>query len=267
MFCSIILGLVFLYLYTIYPGKSRKNNIEPFLNRHYAHRGLFNNQINPENSLSAFKLAIDKGYGIELDVRITKDHIPVVVHDLNLLRVCGLDKNITDLDYSEIHDLHLFDTKEKIPLFEDVLSTINGQVPIIVEIKLNMGIDTKICEIIRPLLDNYNGLYAIESFNPLILLWYKKNRPLITRGQLSLDFFKKNKKILIINFLMKHLMLNFLTKPDFIAYDHRDKNNLSLWIAKKLFKIPLVAYTIKSQSEYEKNKYMFDIFIFDSFLL
>ena len=266
MFCSFILGLLFLYLYTIYPGRNRRGKMEAFLNRHYAHRGLFDNKTNPENTLSAFQLAIDKGYGIELDVRITKDNIPVVVHDLNLLRVCGVDKNISDLAYNELQNLYLFETDNKIPLLEDVLVTINGQVPIIVEIKLNTGTDTKICEIITPLLDNYKGLYAVESFNPMILLWYKKNRPHITRGQLSLNFFKESKKDPFLNFLMKNLMLNFLTKPDFIGYDHRDKNNLSLWINKKLFKTPLVAYTIKSQSEYEKNKDIFDLFIFDSFI-
>lgn len=266
MFFSFILALLFLYFYTIYPGKKRKNKIEPFLNRHYAHRGLFNNKSTPENTLPAFQLAIDKGYGIEIDVRITKDNIPVVVHDLNLLRVCGVDKNISDLAYNDLQDLYLFETDNKIPLLEDVLSIINDQVPIIVEIKLNMGTDTKICEVIAPLLDAYNGVYAVESFNPSILLWYKKNRPKTTRGQLSLDFFKENKKNLIINFLMKNLMLNFLTKPDFIAYDHRDKSNLSLRINKKLFKVPLIAYTIKSQSEYEKNKDIFDLFIFDNFI-
>src|SRR5665648_751644 len=104
MFLSLILGVVFLYLYTIYPGKTDKNKIEPFLNLHYAHRGLFHNENNPENTLSAFELAIDKGYGIEFDVRITKDNIPVVVHDLNLLRVCGVDKNISDLHYDELQD-------------------------------------------------------------------------------------------------------------------------------------------------------------------
>lgn len=267
MFYSFILGLFFLYLYTIYPGRKRKGIMDPFLNRHYAHRGLFDNIENPENTLSAFQLAIDKGYGIELDVRITKDNIPVVVHDLNLLRVCGQDKIISHLDYDELEELSLFRTNHTIPLLEDTLTTINGQVPIIIEIKLNTGTDTKICETITPLLDNYKGIYAVESFNPMVLLWYKKNRPHITRGQLSLDFLKEHKKDLLLNFLMKNLMLNFLTTPDFIAYDHRDRNNLSLWINKKVFKVPLVAYTIKSKSDYEKNKDLFDIFIFDSFLL
>jgi glycerophosphoryl diester phosphodiesterase len=267
MFYGYILGIVFLYLYSIYPGRVNKDKMEPFSNRHYAHRGLFDKKSNPENSLPSFQLAIDKGYGIELDVRITKDDIPVVFHDLNLLRACGVDKNISDLNYKELQDLYLFESNQRIPLFKNVLSTINGQVPIIVEIKLDKGVGTEICQLITPLLDNYNGIYSVESFNPLVLLWYKKNRPLITRGQLSLNFFKKSRKGIAINFLMKYLMLNFLTKPDFIAYDHRDRKNLSLWILKKLFKIPLVAYTIKSQSQYEKNVDIFDLFIFDSFAL
>ena len=267
MFYSFILGLIFLYLYTIYPGTNRKDKMDAFLNIHYAHRGLFDNNTQPENTLSAFQLALDKGYGIEFDVRMTKDNIPIVVHDLNLFRVCGEDLNVSDLSFKDLQVLNLFSTNEKIPLLEDVLTMIDGKVPIIVEIKLNSGNDTSICEIITPLLDNYNGDYAVESFNPMILLWYKKNRPHVTRGQLSFDFFKENGAYSFINFLMKNLMLNFLTKPDFVAYDHRDRNNLSLLINKKIFKVPLVAYTIKSQSEYEKSKGLFDIFIFDSFLL
>lgn len=267
MFYSGILGLIFLYLYTIYPGRKRKGIMDPFLNKHYAHRGLFDNMKNPENTLSAFQLALDKGYGIEFDVRLTKDNIPVVVHDLSLLRVCKKDLNVSDLTFDELENLYLFETNDKIPSLEEVLSSIKGQVPIIVEIKLDKGNDTSICEIITPLLDVYPGPFVIESFNPMILLWYKKNRPHIPRGQLSFNFFKDNKKISPINFLMKHLMLNFLTKADFIAYDHRDRKNLSLWINKKVFKVPLVAYTIKSQEDYEKNKDFFDIIIFDSFIL
>ncbi|MDY0234991.1 MAG: glycerophosphodiester phosphodiesterase family protein [Gudongella sp.] len=267
MFYSIILGIAFLYLYTIYPSKTDNNKIKLFLNRHYAHRGLFNNKNNPENTLSSFKLAIESGYGIEFDVRITKDNIPVVIHDMNLLRVCSADKNISDLYYNELQDLFLFGTSERIPLLKEVLSLINGQVPIIIEIKLDKGSDTTICEIINPFLRNYDGIYAIESFNPSILLWYKKNRPDVIRGQLALNYFKGKRNGFFLNFLLKNLMLNFLTQPNFIAYDYRDRKNLSLWINKKLFNTLLVAYTIKTDKEYEKNKDLFDLFIFESFLL
>ena len=164
------------------PKMFSPKDIASYKGRYYAHRGLHKNtNIIPENSLPAFRLAIENQYGIELDVRLTKDNIPVVFHDTTLLRVCGVDKKVRDLTFDELSNIYLYDSKEQIPLLTEVLDLVNGQVPLIIELKTNEN-DTTVCSIVAPILDNYMGVYCVESFNPLILMWYKKNRPIVIRG-------------------------------------------------------------------------------------
>ena len=95
-----ILVLIIAYIKMIDPGKKRKH---PVLNvKYYAHRGFHGEEGIPENSMAAFKKAKGSGYGIELDVQLTKDGVMVVHHDYDLKRTCGVNKKITDLTYREL---------------------------------------------------------------------------------------------------------------------------------------------------------------------
>lgn len=262
------LVIIILYFFLIMPRMINRKDFSPFENRDYAHRGLHKEgDIVPENSMVAFELAVKEGYGIELDVQLSRDNIPVVFHDFSLKRMCGLDKEVNELTFAELKNLHLSNSKESIPSLNEVLNLVKGQVPLIIEFKTHNN-NTSLCEITTPILDNYNGIYCVESFNPYILIWYKKNRPHIVRGQLSTNFlrngFKKNNKIL--NFALQNLLFNFITKPDFIAFDYKYKNMLSFKINRYLYKIPTIAYTIQSIEELERNKNYFDLFIFENFI-
>lgn len=267
MLIYLIISLITLYMMAIMPRMLSRRDFSAFSERYYAHRGLFDNKTNaPENSLTAFKLAIDNDYGIELDVRLTKDNIPVVFHDLSLKRVCGLDKKVRELNYSELHELTLFKSKEKIPLFTDVLKLLEDKVPVIVELKTT-GTDISVCEIISPILDDFKGIYCVESFNPSILYWYKKNRPNIIRGQLSTNYLRDGiKNDFILYFVLQNLLLNFINKPDFIAFNYKHSNMLSYRICKYIYKAPTFAYTIGSQEVLDEHINDFDYFIFEGFI-
>lgn len=264
-FFILIIGIIYLVL--IMPKMLNRRKFCAFNDIYYAHRGLHNNSSNaPENSLEAFKLAVENGYGIELDVQLTKDKIPIVFHDANLKRVCGIDKNVRELTFNELQELKLFNSDKQIPLFTDVINIIKGRVPLIVEYKAK-GNDTEVCDILAPILDSYEGVYCIESFNPLILMWYKKSRPQVIRGQLSTNYLRggvKNDRLL--NFLLQNLLFNIITKPDFIAFNHKYSNMLSLNICRILYKIPTFAYTIGSMEDLMRNKKKFDYFIFEGFI-
>lgn len=261
-----LLGLIALYLYAIKPNKKR--NMDFILGRLYSHRGLHDNKSsNPENSMRAFELAVEKGFGIELDVQVTKDNIPLVFHDKTLSRACGLDKCIPDFKVKDLKEVRLFGSDQYIPSLEEVLDLVDGRVPLIVEIK-NETSDISELSYISEILDAYKGDYGIESFNPLVVWWYKKNRPHIIRGQLS-AYFKKSGKTFsrkFRNLILENLLTNFLTKPDFIAFNYKHKAMLSFNLCKKLYKPLTVAYTIKNEKELEKNKDDFDLIIFDSFI-
>lgn len=264
----VTLLILITYLLLVMPKVINTVDYSPFKGRYYAHRGLHQKKsISPENSMAAFKLAKENNFGIEFDVQLTKDHVPVVFHDFTLKRVCGVDKNVSDLTYKEIKNFALYNSKEKIPHLKDLLDLIDGQVPLIVELKGQTNTAT-LASIVASYMDKYNGVYCIESFNPLLVLWYKKNRPHIVRGQLVIQSQCKENtfKIKIRNFILGNLLFNFMTKPDFVAYHHLDPDVLSFIICKKLYRVFTVAYTIQSNKDLKANLNRFDLFIFDKFI-
>ncbi len=260
----VLLVLIVLYLFMVAPRLFGKPDRKPFFGVYYAHRGLFDNKSDaPENSLKAFAKAVEAGYGIELDVQLSKDKVPVVFHDASLKRMCGIDGKVWEYNLEELQNMHLVGTNQTIPTFAQVLETIGGKVPIIVEYKMDVP-DTKVCELGDVLLQKYNGTYCIESFHPFAVSWYKKHRPKVMRGQLAMDYWKDEQyKGKILYWMLTNLMLNFLGRPDFIAYKHQDVSQISRKICRKLGALS-VAWTIKSQEHYQKVKDDFELFIFDS---
>lgn len=262
-----LLFLGFIYLFMISPRMFGKPDRSQFRGVHYAHRGLFDNQSDsPENSLSAFQKAVENGYGIEFDVQLSKDKIPVVFHDLSLKRMCGIEGNICDYTLQELQMMKLKDSEQTIPTLEQVLEVVGGKVPLIIEYKMDI-VDTLVCELGNAILENYSGVYCIESFHPWAVKWYKENRPDILRGQLSENYANDPEKYQGFQFwIMKNLLTNFLTRPDFIAYKHSDANVFSRKVCTWLGALP-VAWTIKNQDDYENAKASYELFIFDSCIL
>lgn len=266
MILIILFALVALYLYMICPRIINRPDTSKLKNRHYAHRGLHDNRTSaPENSMEAFRLAVEAGYGIEMDVQLSKDGVPVVFHDKTLKRMCGKEGYVWDYTLEELQKNVLADSTQTIPTFEEVLELVGGKVPLIIEYKMDNP-NIKVCELGDKLLSNYQGVYCIESFHPKAVRWYRKHRPEIVRGQLSMDFSKDEKYNAPYFFFMTYLLSNFVTRPDFVAYHHVDEHILSRRLCKKLGGLS-VAYTIKNQEAYEKVKDKFDLFIFDSFIL
>ncbi len=255
------------YAFLIAPRMTNKPDVSVLKGVHYAHRGLHDNEGDaPENSMKAFQKAVEAGYGIEMDIQLTKDKIPVVFHDETLNRMCGVEGKVWEFTFDELQAFTLAKSEEKIPKFEDVLALVGGKVPLIVEYKLDVP-STEVCEIADPMLQNYNGTYCIESFHPFAVKWYRDHRPEVIRGQLSQNFSKEEKyKGKMIYWLLSNLLTNVLTRPDFIAYNHRDADMFSRKVCSMMGALP-VAYTIKSREEYEKAKSQFELFIFDSFIL
>lgn len=172
------------YIYTIMPRVIRKPDKSAFQTRFFAHRGLHENgTAHPENSLPAIRRAVEEGYGIEFDIQVTKDGVPVVFHDFTLRRMCGQKGRVCDYTLQELSQFRLLDCGERIPTFKEALKAVDGRVPLIIEMKMEY-FDLRVCRAADQLLREYKGVYCIESFNPLVLLWYRKNRPDVMRGQL-----------------------------------------------------------------------------------
>ena len=254
------------YLFASAPGIHKKTKWQHLTGWDYAHRGLYDNEHGiPENSMAAFRRAVDKGYGIELDVHLTADNQLVVFHDDTLTRMCGMNKKISSFLYSDLMQLRLLGTEEGIPLFKDVLELIDGKVPLIIELKVDGSNQNLLCPLVWQLLSRYKGDYCIESFRPFVLQWFKRHEPQVVRGQLSCNFFKENPHCDIVLFLMSNMMTNFFTHPDFIAYKYLDLDNPAVIYNRKLFHIMTVVWTIPGKPTYDRFKNKVDVMIFEGF--
>ena len=202
------------------PGRATEEMKAPFRNRYFAHRGLHTpDRSVPENSLAAYEAACRKGYGIELDERLTSDGRVVMMHDPDLNRMCGVDLAIEDCTYEELSQYTLAETSEKIPLLKDALKLIDGRVPIIVEIKpcnSSLSLSKKTMSLLAP----YTGAYCVESFDPTIVRWLKYNAPVVLRGQLAHRLKDYDNSLPWIGRLFAaNCLFGLLGRPHFIAYE------------------------------------------------
>ncbi len=198
----------------------RRFSPSDFTGLFYAHRGLYDNERGvPENSLPAFRAAVEKGYGVELDVQLSADGQVVVFHDDTLDRVCGVHGNVIDRPLAELRELRLLGTEERMPLFADVLDVLaGGKGPVIVELKSGRR-NAELCEKTRDMLLRWPGVFCVESFDPRIVRWFRKNAPDFIRGQLAqpaADYADTVSPTAAR--LLAGCRFCFLTRPDFIAY-------------------------------------------------
>ena len=219
----------------------------------YAHRGLHDlDQGICENSMTAFRRAVEHGYGAELDVHLLKDGTLAVFHDSTLKRICGADGIIEDLTAAQLSNYHLSGTEDTIPLFTDVLAVFEEKTPLIIELKVVNGNAAALTDAVMAVLKNWKGTYCIESFHPGVVAHLKKRYPDVIRGQLSENFLHAGTISRGKAFLMTFLLTTALTKPDFIAYKHQDRANISLRLMRRLYRVHEVGWTIREQEIMEK---------------
>lgn len=262
---SVPVLLILLYLWCIM-GR-RKGKMDAFRGWNYAHRGLHDSE-KPENSMAAFRAALDAGCGIELDIHLLKDGNLAVIHDASLERITGCTGDVEDLTTEELQNYHLQGTEETIPQFRQVLDLYAGKAPLIVELKVHKNNVAPLCEAACAMLDQYHGLYCMESFDPRVVRWLRKNRADIARGQLSENWMDKKLPVPgILRWILTYHLGNFYTRPDFIAYKFEDRKTFGTRICRKLLGIPGVSWTLKTREQYDVGVKEGWIPIFEGFKL
>ncbi len=261
IFVIIICFLIAIFLFLIFPSKIKKENNVLKDVKYIAHRGLHNEFI-PENSLSAFDNACKNGYAIEIDIHVTKDDEIVVFHDNSLKRMCGVDLKIEDLTLSEIKEMHLLNTAEKIPTLKECLDLVDSRSFLLIEFKCeSKALCDRLCVKANEILNRYSGKYAIQSFYPFVLNWYKKNKPCVMRGQLASAFYNDELKLRLLG----ALVFNFIARPHFISYEYKYTGNFFRRLSTLLGAYP-VAWTYNKQEDIEKSKKYFKSYIFEKFI-
>ncbi len=226
-------------------------DLKPLLEKLIAHRGLHDKDVK-ENSKLAIIRAINKKIPVEFDITLTKDNVIILCHD-NYIKRNNEIYTIKNYEYN-----FLLKICHELVTLEDVLKLVNGRIPLLIEFKpYNNG--NKLEKQAVELLDKYNGYFAIQSFSPLIVYWFKKNRPNYIRGQLLTKY---NKYSFIKKLIYKYMIFNKFTNPDFICYNIKGLPNRE--IEKYRLKKAIIGWTIKNEKEIIKYSKYCDNFVCDN---
>lgn len=254
--------ILLLVLFLTAPG--RHPGIKKYRGAKFAHRGL-HGEGRAENSLSAFSAAVEQGFGIELDVRLTKDGEVVVFHDDTLGRVTGDPRRVDECTLTELRALRLSGTEETIPTFHEVLSLVGGRVPLLVEVKEDPGCRA-VSDAAAKILSEYKGEFITESFNPMTVRRMRRALPGSASGYLC-DHFTANPGYRTARYLLiEHFLLNFIARPAFIAFDRAAVPYAPFSFMRRFWRAPAFAWTVRSPEEEAACRTDFDGIIFENYL-
>ena len=232
-----------------------------------AHRGLHDETAGVvENTPAAFEAAAEAGYGIELDVQLTADGEAIVFHDTSLERLTFSGGNLNQMTAADLQALPLKNTTDRIPTLEAVLAQINGRVPLLVELKSFSPNPTALEQRVAEILADYNGPFAVQSFNPRSVEWFAKNQPKWVRGQLGMKY-KAGEfpQISAVNrFVLSNLLLSGLSRPDFIAFEWSALPSIAPGFARWLG-LPVIAWTLKQAADWDQTRSYANNLIFEGF--
>jgi len=217
-----------------------------------AHRGLHDKKL-PENSIGAFKAAARNGYAIELDIHLSRDHRLVVLHDDTTKRLTGNDHKVTESESTDLTNLRLEGTEYYVPLLDDVLDVVAGDTPLLIEVNTGSRADIIGPSILKTL-KGYPGEYAIQSFDPRIVGWFHKHAPHIPRGQLSYTFSSHPGLPVTQKLLLRSMLLNIHTRPDFIAYEIGSLPSVPVTFWQSVYKLPLLTWTVRTKADLQKAR-------------
>ena len=231
-----------------------------------AHRGLHDlAQGRPENSRAAFAAAIDAGYAIECDVRLSRDGQVMVFHDADLKRLCGRDGLLKDHDAATLAEFTLLGTRETVPTLLDLLTMTAGRVPLLIEVKnYNDAPVGPLEEAVQSLLDRYQGPFAVQSFNPNTVAWFADHAPHYIRGQIACPIADMGKTLSPLGkaWLWWRLRQGH-GAPDFVAYD---VNHLPSPLTQRARAAnrPVLTWTVKTQDALARARQHADNIIFEA---
>ncbi|MEE1279555.1 MAG: glycerophosphodiester phosphodiesterase family protein [Oscillospiraceae bacterium] len=260
----VLAALLALVLFLVFPALRRHPDRKMMQGLIIAHRGLHSIfKDTPENSLPAFEAAAERGIAIEIDIHITRDGKVVVFHDDTLDRMCGVSGIIEEKTLSELKELSLGGTNHKIPTLYECLRLVDGRVPLMIEFKTKSPKTcAPLCRAANEILKNYKGKYFMQSFYPPAVMWYRRHRKDICRGQLSSGYFKEKG---IHMKALSCLLLNFLSRPDFVAYEYKYESNPFRRLC-VLLGAHSSGWTFTDKENFEKYSKAFPTRTFENFL-
>jgi len=206
----------------------------------YAHRGLHSAGV-AENSRAAAEAAIAAGMGIECDIQMSRDNVPLVFHDWELDRLTGQRGQIAARPADELCQIALLDTADTIWRLTELLELVAGRVPILIEVKSHPAFALpQACIAIARALADYAGPFAVMSFDPRMGEWFARHAPEMPRGLVITDTLDHGYKS-----AWRARRALERAAPDFLAADVRDVPNALTDLWRETGR-PLLTWTVRT---------------------
>jgi len=262
----ILLVIIFLGIMalSIRPDNSRRNRLTPFIGSFFSYRGLYGEEkALPENTIPAFGQAVAAGYGLYLDIRMTKDERVVVFSDERLTRLCGRDLRLGDCEYEWLSTLKLLDTEYSPVLLTQVLRLVMGNVPIVLCLHGDDRYQV-FCSRLAEILGNYHGDYCVVSSSPQIVGWWHNCFPHTLRGQVMPGKDEYKELPWWKQFVWRNCLLNRNTHPDFVIMEQSSLRSLAFRLLQR-WKACLVVKNVHSQEQLDNARSWARFYIFEGF--
>lgn len=221
-----------------------------------AHRGYHDrNKVVWENTLSAFRRAVEAGFAIECDLQLATDSVPVVFHDHDLQRLAGISGDVRERSSAELGLLAVGGTKDRIPTLRQLLDLVRGKVPLVIELKGRKDEDEGFAESVLEVLEGYQGQVALMSFDHHLLKDLKQAGcpwpvGLTAEGDKPEDFFRHDEAMQL--------------GLDFISYHWAHLPNSFIEAQRKLG-VPVITWTVRDETARERTRQYADQMTFEGF--
>ena len=209
---------------------------------------------------------MNEGYAVKLDVRVSRDGVPVILSQHELYELCGVEGDAEDKPLAELKKLRLQETDETVCTLEEMLAEIDCKVPVILELMVYRDNYGTLCRRVTDVLENYDGVYAVESADFRVVRWFRNYEPDVLRGQIlgRASYAGKDLLSALVCFARNMMFTNIFAYPDYISAGYSERNNISLKYCKLLYHVPVVCRDIKTKEQYETSRSYDEIVVFEN---
>ena len=231
-----------------------------------AHRGLWNGDGAPENSLAAFQAACAHGYGIELDVQLSADGEAVVFHDATLERLTGASGRVGDYSAADLTALRLGGADEGVPTLAEALAMVGHRAMVLIELKTSAGKVGPLEKRVHEVLIDHHGPVAVIGFNPYSHAWFAQHHPKILRGLDSYAYADQAARTLAPEQRQAYAQLEqvAIARPHFLALG-TDMLPSAKAAECRRQGMPIVAWTVRNLEDWDTVRPHCDNVIFEGF--
>ncbi len=237
--------------------------------RPIAHRGLHDAAAGViENTGTAFTAAIDHGFGIETDLQISADGEAMVHHDDALGRLTEGNERLAIMSAAAIRTARFKATTDRILTLGELCDLVGGRVPLVIELKSRFDGDLRLAARAAEILRTYAGPTAVMSFDPAPIAAIRRLAPWLPRGIVAerhYTHYEWDALSGVEKFRLAFLLHALRTRPQFLAYSVKDLPAVAPLIARRVFGLPLLTWTVRSEADRLRAGRFADQMIFEGF--